>query len=202
MIKIPIVLSKQQQAQVIANYMPGGKAFAAKNILGTNIRKWLLGFAREFLRVDALIALFRVDTVPDKTQYYISEWESAVGIPDDCFKGTGDDTERRLHIIMKLAKSGLQTGQDFVDFAAKLGIPIEVESGAIHGAFPFIFPIKFYPSGEAAHHTIIVRATETIGATFPYIFPIVFGTNDFALLECLFKKLKPANVDVVFENPF
>jgi len=202
MSNIPVVLSKQQQAQTIANYLPGGKAFAAKNIVSTNIRKLLLGFAREFLKVDALIALFRVDTVPDMTEFYISEWEKAVGIPDSCFSVVGTDDERRLHIVIKLGCSNLQTAEEFVAFALKFDIPIEVESGSVHGAFPFVFPIKFYPSGEAATHTIIVRATVPIGETFPYTFPITFGTNDFALLECLFDKIKPANVEVVFENPF
>lgn len=199
MANLPVVLTKQQQAQTLANYMPSGKAFAAKNIVGSVLRKLLLGFATEILRVDTWIALFRTDTVPDQTKNFISEWESALGIPDSCFKGTGTDTARRLAIEIKLAGQGVQTAQDFVDLADKFGISITAESGSlhyIHGALPF----KDYPDEKTARNTLVIKPTEAIGAAFPYTFPIVFGTSELATLECLFRKLKPANVDLVFES--
>ncbi len=195
----PIILTEQQQAQTVANYLPGGRAFAAKNIITSNIRKLILGLAKEFVKIDALIALFRKDTRPDTTKNFIAEWESALGIPDACFPASGDNTERRLHIIIKLARYGVQTAQDFIDLAALFGISIEAESGSlhyIHGALPF----KNYPDDKTARNTLVIRPTEVIGASFPYTFPIVFGTSELATLECLFNKLKPANVDLVFES--
>lgn len=201
MSNLPVVLTKTQQAQTIANYLPGGKIFGAKNVSGTNIRKLLVGFANELLQVDALISKFRVDIVPDTTEHFIDEWESALGIPDDCFNGKGSDTSRRLAIVLKLAALGIQTNSDFVALAAKFGVAITVESGSVHGCFPFQFPIKFYPSAKAARFTIVVRPIETIGDTFTYTFPINFGSEELGIIACLFDKLKPANVEVVFENP-
>ena len=199
-VKLPITLTKEQQAQTLANYLPGGRVFAAKNLSGSNLRKLLRGLAEELLRVDSIVRLFRKDTVPDETRHFIDEWESAVGIPDSCFKGTGTDEKRRLAITAKLAALGVQIDSDFVDLAAKFGVSITVESGSVHGCFPFVFPIKFYPSARDARFTLVVRPTETIGDTFTYTFPIAFGTEELGIIQCLFRKVKPANVNVVFED--
>lgn len=197
---IPIVLTQEQQAQTIANHMPGGLIFAAKNIAGTIIRKILRGFAIEFLKVDSFIALLRKDTVPDTTEHFISEWEDALGIPDTCFGGSGTDIERRRDIVTKLASLGLQTSPDFVALAAIFGIEITAESGSLHGIHGAL-PPKVYGGGDVeARNTIVIRPTEAIGESFPYTFPITFGTAELATLECLFQKLKPANVNLVFED--
>lgn len=199
MSRIPIVLTKSQQATTIANYLPGGKAFATSNISGTTIRKLLLAFADELMRADSLIALFRIDTVPDATKKFISEWEAALGIPDECFGGTGTDIDRRLAIVSKLSAYGVQTDQDFIDVAAKFGIVITVESGSVHGVFPYRFPMKLYASERDARFTIVIRTALVETDTFTYTFPISFGSDELGIIACIFNKIKPANVDVVFE---
>jgi hypothetical protein len=197
--KIPIVLTQQQQAQTIANYLPGGKIFGAKNIIGSTIRKLLLGFSVESLRIDSLIALFRKDTVPDTTQNFMDEWESALGIPDSCFSGNGSNDQRRLEILVKLAGYGLQTAQDFIDLAAKFGVTINAEGGAHRGIYGGLPEIVF-GSDKEARFTLVIAPIDNIGEKFPYEFPITFGTQDLATMECLFQKLKPANVQLMYEN--
>jgi uncharacterized protein YmfQ (DUF2313 family) len=193
-------LTREQQAQTLANYLPGGTAFAAKNVTNTNTRKLLRGLADELMRSDEYIHLFRTDFLPDTTKYHISEWESAVGIPDTCMKGTGSDAERRLHVIIKLAWMALQTQPDFISLAALLGVSIAVEGGSIHGCFPFVFPIKFYPSAKAARHTIVITADLPEELNFTYTFPIQFGTTAMSLMQCIFNRLKPAHVDITYVN--
>jgi len=199
MIKYPIVLTKSQQAQTIANYLPTGKIFAAKNIIGSTLRKLLLGFANEILRVDEIIALFRRDTIPDSTEYFLDEWEAAVGIPDSCLTGLGDSVQRRLEILIKLAGYGVQTAQDFVDLAAKFNIVITAEGGANRGIYGGLPAISF-GSNKEARFTLVITPIDNIGEAFTYTFPITFGTQDLATLECLFQKLKPANVQLYYEN--
>lgn len=195
-----MIKTEEEQAQTIANHMPSGRAFGAKNVSGTNIRQFLLGLAKELIRVDALLVLFRSDILPDETEHFIDEWESAVDIPDSCLKGTGDNDERRLHIIAKLARMAIQTNPDFVDLANYFGISVTIESGSIHGAFPYTFPIVFYPDARAAHHTLIINFSSPGEPTFPYTFPIVFGSNDLIRMQCIFNKLKPANVDITYTS--
>jgi uncharacterized protein YmfQ (DUF2313 family) len=198
-IKIPIVLTQQKQAQTLANYLPSGKIFAAKNIIGTNIRKLLLGFATEISKVDSLIALFRRDTIPDTTQNYLDEWESALAIPDSCLKGDGTDDQRRIGVLIKLAGYGLQTAQDFVDLAAKFEITITAEGGANRGIYGKTPTISF-GSDKEARFTLVIVPLDNIGEAFEYTFPFTFGTQDLATLECLFERFKPANVNLLYEN--
>jgi hypothetical protein len=82
-----------------------------------------------------------------------------------------------------------------------LGITVTIESGSVHGTFPYTFPIKFYSSAKVARFTMVVRPSTAILPTFPYTFPITFGDQELAQIECLFDKIKPANVEIIFENP-
>jgi uncharacterized protein YmfQ (DUF2313 family) len=193
-------LTREQQAQTLANYLPGGKAFAGKNISSSQTRRLLRGLADELMRTDEVIDLLRWETLPDTTEFFIDEWESAVGIPCECFKGTGDDTERRLHVIIKLAWMAVQTGGDFIALANALGVTCYVEGGSIHGAFPFVFPIRFYPSAKAAFHTIVVTFVLPEELVFTYEFPIEFSTGLLTLVQCIFNKIKPAHVDIIYDN--
>ena len=200
MAKTPIVLSQQQQATTIQKYLPGGRVFSSAQVNGTNIRKLLLGFATELMRVDSLITLFRIDTKPDETEYFIDEWERALGIPDHCFNGMGTIDDRRLAILIKLAALGIQTNSDFVELGAKLGIGITVKAGSVNGLFPWVLPKIFYPDARTARFTIVVTPVEAIGESFTYTFPITFGTQNLFVLECLFEEFKPANVQVIFKS--
>lgn len=200
---LPVVKTKEEQAQTLANYLPGGRAFNAKNISDTTMRKLLRGLADELSRTDTIIALFRTALIPDTTEHFIEEWESAVGIPDECFNEPDPsvltDVERRLRITIKLSCLNLQTQGDFVKLAEKFGVTIEAEAGSVHGAFPFKFPMKFYATAKEAMHTIVIRFT-SLPNVFTYTFPIEFSDPTTLLLQCLFNKAKPAHVNIAYEN--
>ena len=196
----PIVLTQQEQATTIQRYLPGGKAFAAAQVTGTNIRKLFLGFATELLRVDSLITLFRIDTKPDETLYFLDEWEAAVGIPDHCFTGKGPIDDRRLAVLIKLSALGIQTNADFLALATRLGIAITISAGSVNGLFPWVLPKVFYADARTARFTILITPVEAIGESFTYTFPITFGSEELVRLECLFDEYKPGNVQVLFKS--
>ena len=197
----PIVRTKEEQAQTLANYLPSGRAFGAKNLSTSNIRNLLRGFSNELIIVDNFIKLFRTDIVPGQTQFFLEEWERVVGIPDHCFDGKGTILERRTAVVLKLAALGIQTNSDFVRLAETFGLSVTVTSGSVTSTiFPWIFPVKFYATDKAARFTIVVTPIETIGETFTYTFPIPFGTENLVILKCLFNEFRPANVEVVFQN--
>ncbi len=193
-------LSLNQQARTLASYFPSGRAFGSVARQGTVSSDLLLGLAQELLRSEDLVQEFRDEILPDETILFLSEWESAVEIPDDCFLGGGTDDERRRDVLAKLVSLGVQTNADFVTLANLYGLNVTITGGSVHGAFPFEFPIILFPSGRHARHTMVVDVDLPVGLTFPYTFPISFGDADTILLECLFNKLKPANVDVLFIN--
>ncbi len=180
----------EQYTNSLASYLPGGALFASKSVSNSNFRKLLRGMAGELFRSNGLLKEYSEEIIPDLTVKFIGEWESAVGIPDDCFKGTGDIATRRRDILTKLAALGVQTLDDFRDLAITFGVVATIVAGSESG-------ISF-SSNKAARFTIVVSLT--LPERFPYTFPITFGDDLIALLECVFKKLKPANCQVLFQE--
>jgi len=190
----------EQYTNSLARYLPGGCLFASKGVDGSTFRKLLRGMSGELFRANGLIKEYCEQILPDETVKFIEEWESALGIPDECLFGNGTLDERRRDILVKLASSGIQTAQDFIDFAALFGIVVTIRNGIANGAFPMTFPIILFNSSKDARFTIIVTFNVAAGEEFPYTFPLPFGNNEIVVLECLFNNLKPANCDVIFEQ--
>jgi uncharacterized protein YmfQ (DUF2313 family) len=182
----------------LAAYLPGGELFISKSIQDSNFRKLLRGLAWELFRANGYLREY--DILPDETEKFLSEWESTLGIPDDCFSGTGDLNERRRDILVKLAALGVQTAEDFVELAAIFGVTVEVVCGALNGNFTYTFPMRFYNSAIEARFTIVVRFVVQESNRFTLTFPFPFGDSSIGILECLFRKIKPANCDIIFEQ--
>ena len=205
--------SLEEQADSLAKYLPVGRAWSAKSIAGTVTRAILEGFAGELVRSAALVDEFRQEIVPDETTEFVGEWERAVGIPDGCFDGQGSVDDRRSDVLAKLASLGVQTAEDMRLLALRIyGLAVTVTTPDVDPSATF--PYTFYPTGMADPGGDLGRFTFGISerdskfelivsfddlpstARFTYTFPIPFGTREVAVLECLFGKLKPANVKV------
>lgn len=187
-----------QYADSLAAYMPGGELFASRSVQDSNFRKLILGMAGELFRANGLLREYSNEILPDTTNKFIDEWESAVGIPDSCFSGAGTNDERRRDILVKLASLGVQTAQDFVDLALLFGLTVTVNSGRDEITFPLVFPVFMFSTLKEARFTIVVRFTVEAANRFPLTFPFVFGSGEIAFLECLFLKIAPENCDVIF----
>ena len=187
-----------EYADSLAAYMPGGILFTAKSIQDTNFRKLLRGMAGELFRANGLLREY--DILPDKTEKFIGEWESTLGIPDSCFTGTGTLDERRRDVLVKLAALGVQTDTDFEELGLLFGVEVNIKSGVEEITFPLTFPVLMFSTLTDARFTIVVEFMVEAANRFPLVFPIVFGSGEIAILECLFTKLKPANCDIIFQQ--
>lgn len=184
----------------LADYLPGGELFISKSVQDSNFRKLLRGMAWELFRANGLLRDYSCEVLPDQTEKFLNEWESALGIPDDCFTGTGSVTERRRDILTKLAALGVQTPEDFVELAAIFGVTVTVTPGVEEIQFPLVFPVLMFNTNKEARFTIVVEFTVLDTSRFPLTFPIQFGDDVIAILECLFNKLKPANCQIIFQQ--
>lgn len=184
--------------QSLTKYVPGGKLFQSKNDTSRVLYKFLNGFGPELFRANDLLKQYSEEILPDTTEKFLSEWESALGIPDDCFSGKGTTEERRRDILVKLAALGVQTEQDFIDLAVKFGVTILVFPGLDVFNTPSLAPGVTFYSKQEARFTIVISFILDAGAKFPYTFPIPFGDNLIAILECLFNNLKQSNSKTIF----
>lgn len=199
------VRNTETQTNILASYLPNGKTFVSKNIKEKNLRKLLKGFSGTGQEVDQIVKdiidKYNLKETTDET--FLSLWEKAVGIPDECIEVEDDVEQRRLNIIFKLLAKNVQTDTDFVNLLETIGFEIDITSplAAINpglGSFPLQFPINFFQDAKQARFTIIVRINNVSApVSFPLQFPIQFSltTNE---VECLINKLKPANVEVRF----
>lgn len=191
--------TKEEQATSLAQYLHNGKIFQLKNAAGSLLRKLLLGWSSELQRVEQKLKETSINHDIFDTTLLIEEWEKALGIPDDCFPGTGTIEKRRIDVLIKLGVA-LLTEQDYIDLGILLGIKVKIKRlpGGIF--FPLPFPIEFSPEEAHAKFIMIIQLSkELIDCIFPIEFPICFNITTVSEIECIFRKLSPANVRLIFE---
>ena len=192
------IKTADQYGQSLIDYMPNGGVFVAKNIEGSNIRRFLLALGAEILRSEQSINTLACQFFPQDTIEYIDDWERLVGIPDDCFPGTGDLETRRNHVLIKLASLNAATVEDFERICALFGLECQITSGIAHHHWPWTMPHLWFDSDKEARFTMVVNLPFSAQpSTWPWIWPHPWGADE-TILQCLFNKLKPANVQVKF----
>ncbi len=188
----------EDHADALADYMPNGRLFEAKKIGNSNYRQLLKGIAGELFTAEGYLVSLNDEYLPDQTVLFIEEWESALGIPDGCFSTDGTIDERRTNILTKLAALGIQTAKDFEDLALVFGKVVQVTSLS-EEAFP-PFDVPFSPTSfPDSRFIIVVTGEDLLSAVPPYDVPFDLIVGE-SVLECVFKKLKPANCGILFRN--
>lgn len=193
--------SKDDQAFLLASHMPRGRLRAAVFDDQKNLGKLAKGLSVEFYNLAVLIAdIINNELDINQTESLLEDWEESVGIPDDCFSTNTSLTKRRLQVLQKFSNfGGVQKAEDFVRVAAVFGFNITVTPASRDGLFPLVFPIPFYADVREATHTILVEFVDLPEEEFfPLDFPLPFSSGGQAFLQCIFERLAPANVQVLF----
>ena len=189
------------QAYMLASHLPLGRVWTAAFDDNTNLGKLVKGLSVEFYMLAVLIAeIINKELDINQTESLLLDWEESVGIPDTCFSTNTSLANRRLQVLQKFSNfGGVQKAEDFVRVAAVFGFNITVTPGGVSGLFPLVFPLQFYASSKEATHTIIVKFVDfPVGESFPLEFPLPFSKGAQGFLQCIFNKLAPANVQVLF----
>ena len=201
-----IVNTEEDNTSSLAHYLPNGKLYQAKNIENTNLRKSLAALALELIRKETAIKTVADQYYPFTTTDLLERWEQALRIPDDCFKVDGVSLDQRQRqVIAKLAIDNIINKDDFIALAAFFGYIITIDYGFDASVFPAVFPIILGGSPKEEKFTMVVTFYGVEPPTgFPYTFDFVFEDDvETQFLECLIRKLSPANVHVIFRyEPF
>lgn len=164
------------------------------------LTKMLAGLAQELSRVDAR-ALQLVDEVdPRTTAELFSDWERVAGLPDACviaFAGDQTAAQRRASLVGRLATLGGQSAAYYIALAASLGYTVtiteflehsvadDVEHGLYGAAWNFAWQVN------GALNTVTDITVESVVEDAISI----WGNT---LLECVIKRLAPAQSTVLF----
>jgi uncharacterized protein YmfQ (DUF2313 family) len=190
--------SIEDHAQALADYLPNGRLFEGKNIGDSNFRQLLRGIAGELFTAQGYIKTLNDEFLPDLTVLFIEEWERALGIPDDCFSGTGTLNERRRDILVKLSALGVQTEDDFVELALVFGKVVTV-TPLSEELFP-PYDVPFNPSSlPDARFIVVVQGDNLVSGVPPYDVPFDLVVGE-TVLECLLNKVGIANGNIIFRN--
>lgn len=191
--------TKEEHARSLSHFMPNGRVFAKKWVAGSVMFAYIMGLACELFRIEEQLNLISFEHDINATTMFINEWEAAVGIPDACLSGSGTLEDRRRDILVKLAKMNVTTAQDFIDLANEFGITVTITPGAVHGTFPMVFPLIFFTTGKEARFTMLVDFPSAL-EVFPLTFPIPFGDGTINVIKCLFNRIRPANVQILYTS--
>jgi len=198
----PISLHTQDEhAKALLSFLPGGNIFNAKGINTSNLYKLFKGFSAELQRIEQLIYDITNDYDIRITNLLIDRWESAVGIPDDCFTNTVSLDQRRRQVLAKIAARGASTEQDFIDLAAILGFSITIEHlSEIDFNPPYDIPLTLeYGAPESRYVWIIIGNGVEVNVP-PYDIPYSLENASASVIQCFFNKLKSAQTLILYKN--
>ena len=184
-------------------------------------KKVLRAMGTEWSRVeDRFKALLETEFDPSKTDELLSDWETMLGLPDDCTpEGTQTYDDRREQIVQAFTNIGGLNKAFYEGIAETLGFEdVSVDdnyqflAGKSRAGDPLTnyFDRQFVAGSRAGDRLREVGwrfyFTVTMPATAVTVFragsgragdPLREFTNP--LLECTYKKLKPAHTGVTFK---
>jgi len=169
-----------ENTNALVAYLPNGRLFAAKNISGTNLRLLYGAFAKEFTRLQNKVYEISVEDDLANTTNLIDEWESALGIPDECLSNDENIAQRRKQIVAKFALMNLTTESDWINLAWFFGFRVRIDYGTTVSLFPMTFPLYFSGSGKAARFTMVITFLDLYQPSnvFTMTFPFTFEENN------------------------
>jgi uncharacterized protein YmfQ (DUF2313 family) len=193
----------REVTQSMADYLPGGKLFEAKNIEGSNLRKLLQGLSYEIIRAEKNHKIIADNMIPIFADELIEEWELFLGIPDECFKVDENTTliDRRKFIIAKLALMEVTKAEDWINLAEFFGYDIKIEHETDFSTIPLPVPFLIASDLKASKFTmiIVINFSGILPDTIPLSVPFTIGSSPLDFIKCLLNKVKPANTRLVFK---
>lgn len=175
-------MTKDEYSQAHAQFLPRGLAWPRQ--ASSTWMRLFAAFSRTYAALHASLILLAKELDPRQASALLEEWESFVGLPDECTLVAGTEDERRTALVGKLTATGGATKTYFIDVAQGLGY-----AGASVAEFPYS---RF---GRARFGA---RYHDRRWRNVWYLQLPSSGPLD-AALECRVRKLKPAHTRVFFQ---
>lgn len=193
-----MVLTETDYLRQLQALLPPGPAWPKDD--DATLTRLLAALAAELSRVDGRAQQLVEEADPRTVAELFADWERVAGLPDACavaFGGTQTVAQRRAALVGRMTTLGGQSPAYFVGLAASLGYAItitefrahcvndDVECPLYDTAWNFAWQVN------AALNTVTdITVDNTVED------PIAAWGN--ALLECVIKRLKPAQTTVLF----
>ena len=197
--------SKQAYRKALADTLPDGHFWKAKDESESNLYKILISLALSFSNLDVRANELSNEFFPQLLQESIDEWEIEYGLPSDCVGALPTFADRKAQVLAKFAGIGGQDPAYYVNLASDLGFDVEIIE------FNGVRYTKDRLGDQYAQTThpyvwyVNVLNIETIYAQYTQdkLTESQYSKLgvDTSILECLITKLKPAHTQVLFFYP-
>ena len=211
-------MSIEKYKRALTDLLPDGLLWERIKTDGTGLFRAL---AAEFSRVDSRGADLLLEFGPGTATELIDDWETLLGIPDECSEAQDDLAKRRAQARAKLASLGGMNSEFFVELAAQLGFDAVVRDyelfrvgksrvgGRLSNAYDAArdqFRVGSHRVGDRLkrfgwRYTFEVNTEASMVEAFRVGYGRVgdrLRTFENPLLECMIKKAKPAHTSVFF----
>lgn len=186
----------EQFKNALKKFFPMGKAW---NFNATTLEKLIQSLSNEFCRVQERFNQLLIETDPRNADELLTDWETSLGLPDECSTLGATVEERRKQVVQKLTNTGGSSFEYFEDVAENLGFDVTVSDYCRFQAGKSVAGDKitnaewdywWQVSAPAELSTVFKAGVGKAGDKLTEL-----GN---ATLECTFEKLKPAHTEVLF----
>ena len=177
-----------QQLQAL---LPRGRAWTrAPNATLTLL---LRAFAAGMAALDLKALQARIDILPSRTTDLVSDWERAVGLPDECSQPATGLAGRRAAVVERLVARTDVNPRTFIDLAATFGLTITVDE---HDEARAQAIAGIDASGELWRHVWWITVTADESRFFSTLSGVDRPLLDFQVsgeFVCRLRRLNPAH---------
>jgi uncharacterized protein YmfQ (DUF2313 family) len=158
--------------------------------------------AEQLLLLKEAAEILVYETNPARANYYINEWESLVGIPDDILNVEVELVDRVANVLFKITNNNEPTQKNILRFAQIFGVNVEFGDWSTNVTLPLKLPFLLL-ARDAQPYYIYINVKASIennveNSALPYVLPFVLRTSITKAFEKIVRLIIPANYDVSF----
>lgn len=200
--------------QTLLRHLPQGVAWIAWRMPGKVAYRLMQALAEAYDDMTEALCAMIAELDPRTTEHMITEWETAVSLPDPCLPKATTIEERRFWVQWRLDKRRYVTVADWEYLASLFGLTIVVTPGWLMQKpclfdAPLDMRFDLYPKlGRFRVYINIVGARfkgfeygDPAGVSEGFEYPFEGQPSQWDDFKCMIERIKPANVAIVWNAP-
>lgn len=196
-----LFFNKEDQENIILNYMPKGRIFRQAKKIGSNFNKvikWMAKFFEDF--VDAHNDSFRGLFICEST-FFIEQFKKDYSIPNEIFYATTVEEHQQDIKVLKYLMSGNQKFH-FEAIASLYGVCVIVTDGETflkNTRIPNKLPHKIVTGYTNPKNVLVIQIFSDAVDVLPHSVPHILGSGlKVAKLKKIYAKMKPAQTRILY----
>lgn len=189
---------------ILERHLPIGAAWRAFRAAGSRAFRMMTALADAYESAWRFLSDTMAEFDPRTTSQLITEWETAVSLPDPCLPKYDTIEQRRAWVIWRLTKKRWQTAQDWIDLGLLFDLDVRITPGW-HVQRPALWDkcldSIFWDFPRLGRFRVYVDIIDGCGESgFDYDFDYAFPTisPNCAAYMCLIERVCPANVVIIW----